>query len=66
MMTFIHWAIEDDYINYLRSNKPARRLPFLKLCSSSTFDLEKVAERLEAVYGIMSLTCFLDEEDRIT
>jgi hypothetical protein len=62
IVTFSYWAIEDDYFNYLGSEQPSQLLPFLKLRSSSAFDLEKVDGRLEAVYEIMSLTYFWDEE----
>lgn len=37
--------------------------PFVRLSSSSAFDLERVDQRLEAVYAIMALVYFLDEED---
>jgi hypothetical protein len=63
VLTFMHWVIKDEYINYFRSEKPPNVLPFLNLRSSSTFDLEKVPERLEAVYGLMSLRTFLDSEN---
>jgi hypothetical protein len=62
-LTFMHWAIEDDYINYLQSDKPARALPFLELCISAAFNLEKIDERLEAVLGVMALVSFFNDED---
>lgn len=64
-VTFIHWTIEDEYIDYLRSNEPPQTLPFLELYPSKAYNLGKVDDRLEAVYGIMALAAFLDEEDNI-
>jgi hypothetical protein len=61
----MYWAIEDDYIHYLQSDKPARALPFLELRISAAFNLEKINERLEAVLGVMALVSFSNDEDRM-
>ena len=62
-LTFLHWVVTDDYLDYLASDKPGSRLPFLRVYSSSVFDLEKIDERKEAAYGILALAYFLNDEE---
>jgi hypothetical protein len=59
ILTFLHTTIEKDYLDYLRSDKPADALPFLALTTSAQFDIEKISGRVEAAIGIMSLVFFL-------
>jgi hypothetical protein len=65
ILTFLHTTIEKDYLDYLRSDKPADVLPFLALTTSAQFDIEKIPERVEAAMGIMSLVSFLDETEEV-
>jgi hypothetical protein len=63
-MTFLHWEIEKEYLQYLFGEgkwKSSSSLPFMKIDQSLAFNLNKPDDRKDAAEAIAAMVLFIEQ-----